>query len=114
MIGLAFVVAGASLVLGFAVAVALRYAPTVQLQLAGLALVSVCVPLAAVLASGWVMFHMGADRKILAVAAGSATAAVDTGTVTVHVRRLREKVERDPARPDHLKTVWGVGYRLDP
>jgi DNA-binding response OmpR family regulator len=41
-------------------------------------------------------------------------AAVDTGTVTVHVRRLREKVERDPARPDHLKTVWGVGYRLDP
>src|SRR5581483_11846448 len=41
-------------------------------------------------------------------------AAVDTGTVTVHVRRLREKIEADPARPAHLKTVWGAGYRLDP
>ena len=41
-------------------------------------------------------------------------AAVDTGTVTVHVRRLREKIERDPALPVHLKTVWGAGYRLDP
>jgi DNA-binding response OmpR family regulator len=41
-------------------------------------------------------------------------AAVDTGTVTVHVRRLREKVERDPAHPEHLVTVWGAGYRLDP
>jgi DNA-binding response OmpR family regulator len=40
--------------------------------------------------------------------------AVDTGTVTVHMRRLREKVERDPAHPAHLQTVWGVGYRLDP
>jgi DNA-binding response OmpR family regulator len=39
-------------------------------------------------------------------------AAVDTGTVTVHVRRLREKIERDPARPQVLETVWGVGYRL--
>ena len=41
-------------------------------------------------------------------------AAVDTGTVTVHVRRLREKIEADPASPRHLHTVWGVGYRLDP
>jgi DNA-binding response OmpR family regulator len=41
-------------------------------------------------------------------------AAVDTGTVTVHVRRLRAKIERDPAHPDHLQTVWGVGYRLVP
>jgi len=40
--------------------------------------------------------------------------AIDTGTVTVHVRRLREKIESDPARPAHLKTVWGAGYRLDP
>ena len=40
--------------------------------------------------------------------------AVDTGTVTVHIRRLREKVETDPKRPRHLATVWGVGYRLDP
>jgi DNA-binding response OmpR family regulator len=41
-------------------------------------------------------------------------AAVDTGTVTVHVRRLREKVESDPSNPRHLQTVWGVGYRLAP
>jgi len=41
-------------------------------------------------------------------------AAVDTGTVTVHVRRLREKIEPDPGRPRHLHTVWGAGYRLDP
>jgi DNA-binding response OmpR family regulator len=40
------------------------------------------------------------------------SAALDTGTVTVHVRRLREKLEEDPARPRLLETVWGVGYRL--
>ncbi len=41
-------------------------------------------------------------------------AALDTGTVTVHVRRLRSKIERDPAAPRHLETVWGVGYRFVP
>ena len=40
--------------------------------------------------------------------------ALDSGTVTVHIRRLRTKVEDDPARPRHLQTVWGVGYRLTP
>jgi len=35
-------------------------------------------------------------------------------TITVHMRRLREKVEPDPARPRHLRTVWGVGYRFEP
>ena len=38
----------------------------------------------------------------------------DTATVTVHMRRLREKLEADPSTPRHLVTVWGVGYRLDP
>lgn len=38
----------------------------------------------------------------------------EDGTVTVHVRRLREKIEVDPSRPRHIKTVWGVGYKLDP
>jgi len=38
----------------------------------------------------------------------------DTGTVTVHMRRLRAKVEADPSRPRHLKTVWGVGYKFEP
>jgi len=41
-------------------------------------------------------------------------AAYDTGTVTVHVRRLREKLEDDPSRPQLLETVWGVGYRFCP
>jgi DNA-binding response OmpR family regulator len=42
------------------------------------------------------------------------SAAVDTGTLTVHVRRLREKVEADPSHPRHLETVWGAGYRWRP
>jgi DNA-binding response OmpR family regulator len=37
---------------------------------------------------------------------------LDTGTVTVHVRRVREKIEDDPSEPRHLETVWGVGYRF--
>jgi DNA-binding response OmpR family regulator len=41
-------------------------------------------------------------------------AALDTGTVTVHVRRLREKIEGDPSKPRRLETVWGVGYRFVP
>ena len=36
----------------------------------------------------------------------------DTATVTVHVRRLRAKLERDPARPRQIETVWGIGYRF--
>ena len=39
--------------------------------------------------------------------------AGDDSTVTVHVRRLREKLERDPAKPRYVTTVWGVGYRFD-
>lgn len=38
----------------------------------------------------------------------------EDSTVTVHMRRLREKVERDPARPHHLRTVWGIGYKFEP
>jgi DNA-binding response OmpR family regulator len=41
-------------------------------------------------------------------------AALDTGTVTVHVRRLREKIEESPSHPRFLQTVWGVGYRFAP
>jgi DNA-binding response OmpR family regulator len=42
------------------------------------------------------------------------SAALDTGTVTVHVRRLREKIEDEASHPRHLETVWGVGYRFTP
>jgi len=41
-------------------------------------------------------------------------ATFDTGTVTVHIRRLREKIEADPSQPRHLETIWGVGYRFKP
>ena len=38
----------------------------------------------------------------------------DTSTVTVHIRRLREKIEPDPSAPRYVTTVWGVGYRFEP
>jgi signal transduction histidine kinase len=95
MTQLALVVAAGSLVSGLVLAYLLQRAPTVGVQLAGLALIAVCVPLAAVLLSGWVMFHMGADVKILAVAAGSATAAVVAAlvlarSITTSLRRVGE------------------------
>jgi DNA-binding response OmpR family regulator len=40
--------------------------------------------------------------------------ALDTGTVTVHIRRLRSKIEDDPSQPRHLETVWGSGYLFRP
>ena len=76
MITTALVVALATLLVGLALAYLLRLLPTVRLQLAGLAVLAVLLPLGAVLLSGWVMFHMGDDVKILAVTAGSALTAI--------------------------------------
>ncbi len=42
------------------------------------------------------------------------TEYIDPSTVTVHIRRLREKIEADPGDPQHIRTVWGVGYRFEP
>lgn len=39
---------------------------------------------------------------------------IDPSTVTVHVRRLREKIEKDPSNPKHIITVWGIGYKFEP
>ncbi len=39
---------------------------------------------------------------------------IDPGTVTVHIRRVREKIEADPSKPVRLVTVWGVGYKFEP
>jgi DNA-binding response OmpR family regulator len=39
---------------------------------------------------------------------------IDPGTVTVHIRRVREKIEPDPSNPTKLVTVWGVGYKFEP
>jgi signal transduction histidine kinase len=77
-------IATATLGVGLVLAVALRALPTVRLQLVGLAVLAVCLPLASVLLSGWVMFHMGDDVKILAVSAASATVAVIAGLFLAH------------------------------
>jgi DNA-binding response OmpR family regulator len=42
------------------------------------------------------------------------TEYIDASTITVHVRRLREKIEADPANPRFIQTVWGVGYKFEP
>ena len=88
-----------ALVVGAAVSAALRALPSVRLQLVGLALASVVLPLGAVFATGWVMFHMGDDVKILAVASASALAAVVVGLVLAWpiARRLAE-LERTAQR----------------
>ena len=38
---------------------------------------------------------------------------IDTSTLTVHVRKLREKIEFDPSKPEYVQTVWGVGYKIN-
>ena len=43
----------------------------------------------------------------------SADAIGDLSTVTVHIRKIREKIEIDPSNPQYLETIWGVGYRFD-
>ena len=89
MIELALVVASAALCAGFGATLLLRLLPTVRLQLAGLALLSATVPLATVLLSGWVMFHMGADVKILAVTTAAKKNWNDSfNTATDHMKRL--------------------------
>ncbi|MGB2952459.1 MAG: HAMP domain-containing sensor histidine kinase [Gaiellaceae bacterium] len=94
MIEAAAIVAAATLGVGLLAVGGLRSLPTMRLQLSALALLAVLLPLAAVLLSGWVMFHMGADKKILAVVAASASAAVAAAvllanTIARHVDRLR-------------------------
>jgi signal transduction histidine kinase len=93
MIQFALIVSLSTLAAGIALALALRWLPTVRLQLAGLALLAVGLPLAAVILGGLVMFHMHDDVKILAVAAASATtalvaAAVIGGRIARRIRRL--------------------------
>jgi signal transduction histidine kinase len=88
----AVVVAFATLAVGLALASALRLLPTVRLQLAGLAVLAVLLPLGAVLLSGWVMFHMGDDVKILAVTAASALTAIVAALVVA--RSIANAVDR--------------------
>jgi signal transduction histidine kinase len=88
----AVVVALATLAVGLGLAYLLRLLPTVRLQLAGLAVLAVLLPLGAVLLSGWVMFHMGDDVKILAVTAASALTAIVAALVVA--RSIANSVDR--------------------
>jgi signal transduction histidine kinase len=95
VIELAVLVTLATLTVGLAVVFGLSLLPTVRLQLVGLAFLAVVLPLGAVLLSGWVMFHMGDDVKILAVAAASASAAVIAAlllarSIATGIDRLRD------------------------
>jgi signal transduction histidine kinase len=94
VIDFALIVAGATLAAGLLAALALRLLPTASLRLAGLALVSVALPLTAVSVSGTVMFTSGHDMTLLFVAAASSSAALFSGLVVAHsiarpVKRLR-------------------------
>ena len=92
MLGSAALVAAVTLGVGLALAYLLRLLPSVRLQLAGLAFLAVLLPLGAVLLSGWVMFHMGEDVKILAVTAASALTAVIAALVLA--RSIVGSIER--------------------
>jgi signal transduction histidine kinase len=92
VIALAVLVALSTLVVGLVVAVLLRQLPTVRLQLVGLALLAVLLPLLVVLLSGWVMFHMGDDVKILAVTAASASTSLIVALLVA--RPIGEGIDR--------------------
>jgi signal transduction histidine kinase len=92
VIATAVIVALATLAVGLGLAYLLRLLPTVRLQLAGLAVLAVLLPLGAVLLSGWVMFHMGDDVKILAVTAASALTAIVAALVVA--RSIANSVDR--------------------
>ena len=95
MMGTAVAVGALTLAVGLVAVVLLRLLPSLRLQLAGLAALSVCLPLASVLLSGWVAFHMGDDVKILAVTATSALTALVAAllvarTIADSIDRVRE------------------------
>ena len=92
MIVTAVLVAVGTLGVGLGLAYLIRLLPTVRLQLAALAVLAVVLPLAAVLLSGWVMFHMGDDKKILAVMAISALTAIIAALVVA--RSIADSIDR--------------------
>ena len=99
MIEFALITSLSTLAAGVVLALALRRLPTVRLQLVGLALLAVGLPLAAVILGGLVMFHMHEDVKVLAVAAASAStalaAALLTGSRIAHrIRGLESAAEQ--------------------
>jgi signal transduction histidine kinase len=92
VIELALLVALGTLTCGIAAGFGLRALPTMRLQIVALAALSVGLPLGAVLLSGWVMFHMGDDVKILAVSSAAATAAAGAGLLIA--RSIANRLDR--------------------
>jgi len=104
VIELALLVALGTLAAGVVAGLALRELPTVRLQLVALACLSVALPLAAVFLSGWAMYHMGDDVKILAVTSAAATGAAVAGLL----------IARSIAgRLDRVRTAAGALARGD-
>jgi signal transduction histidine kinase len=104
----ALIVAGATLGVGLVAALALKLLPSANLRLAGLALVSVTLPLTAVSVSGTVMFTSGHDMTLLFVAAASSSAAVFAGLVVARsiarpVQRLRAAASEVAAGDLHAR-----------
>ena len=97
----ALLLALATAAVGVAAALLLRLLPTVRMQLAALALLAVVLPLVGVLTSGWVMFHMHDDAKILAVTSTAALSAVLgalllAGWIVNPLERLRATSAKPP------------------
>ena len=95
VIGWALIVGGSTLVVGVALAVLLRTLPSVRLQLTGLAMLAVALPLASVTLSGLVMFHMGAQTGVLLVSAAAAATSVVgaillTRNIVFHLESVRD------------------------
>ena len=95
VIGEALIIGGATLVVGVVLAVLLRRLPSVRLQLTGLAMLAVALPLASVTLSGLLVFHMGAQAEVLFVsAAAAATSLVGaillTRNIVLHLERVRD------------------------
>jgi len=99
VIGFAFAVAAVALGVGLVATLGLTLLPTARLQLIAFALLAVLLPIWLVFFSGWVMFHMGDDVKILAVASAAASAAVAAALVigTSLARRI-ERLRTASAR----------------
>src|SRR5205085_8324 len=98
------------LAVGIALAAAVRLLPTLRLQVAALALLAVCLPLAVVLASGWVMFGMHDDAKVLSVAIASALAALVgalllTRWILGPLERLRAASARLASQEEYLPSI---------
>jgi two-component system OmpR family sensor kinase/two-component system sensor histidine kinase BaeS len=96
---IAIVLGVTTLLVGLAAALLVRYLPTVRLQLSALAILAVGLPLGAVLTSGWVMFHMHDDVKILAVSAAAALSALIGSLlvarwIVLPIERLRDASNR--------------------